>query len=65
MFSSRATKFAATAVAATAIGLGGLAAAATASAETYQGGVVGGPAGGHATLHWQGVHPGHANVTWH
>jgi hypothetical protein len=65
MFSSRVTKFATTAVAAAAIGVGGLAAAATASAETYQGGVIGGPGGGHATVHWQGIHPGEANLHWH
>ena len=62
---TRFTKFAAGSVAAAAIGLGALASAATASAETYQGGVIGGPNGGHGTVHWQGVHPGSANIHWH
>ena len=65
MMTSRFTKFAAAAVAAAAVGLGGLATAATASAGTYQGGVIGGPGGGHATVHWQGVHPCSATLHWH
>jgi hypothetical protein len=65
MITNRFAKFAATSIAAAAIGLGALATAATASAETYQGGVIGGPNGGHATVHWQGVHPGSANIHWH
>lgn len=65
MITHRFTKFAAASLAATAIGLGALATAATASATTYQGGVIGGPNQGHATLHWQGTHPGSANIHWH
>jgi len=65
MITTRFTKFAAASVAAAAIGLGALATAATASAETYQGGVIGGPSNGHAVLHWQGAHPGSANIHWH
>jgi hypothetical protein len=65
MITTRFTKFATASLAAAAIGLGALATAATASAETYQGGVIGGPNGGHATLHWQGTHPGSANAHWH
>ena len=65
MITTRFTKFAAASLAAAAIGLGALATAATASAATYQGGVIGGPNHGHATLHWQGTHPGSANAHWH
>lgn len=43
----------------------GLAAAATASPNTYQGGVIGGTNGGHATVHWQGSHNGSATLHWH
>jgi hypothetical protein len=65
MITSRSAKFAAASVTAAAISLGALAVAATASAETYQGGVIGAPNGGHATLHWQGVHPGSGTIHWH
>jgi hypothetical protein len=65
MITTRFTKFATGAVVAAALGLGGLAAAATASAESYQGGVIGGPNGGHAGVHWQGSHNGHATLNWH
>jgi hypothetical protein len=65
MSTQRFTKFAAGAVAAAAIGLAALATAASASAETYQGGVIGGPNGGQGTVHWQGTHPGHADIHWH
>ncbi len=65
MFTTRFTKFAAASVAGAAITLGALATAASASAETYQGGVVGSPNGGHGTVHWQGTHPGSANIHWH
>jgi hypothetical protein len=50
MISTRFTKFATASLAAAAIGLGALATAATASAETHQGGVIGGPNGGHAIV---------------
>jgi hypothetical protein len=62
MMKERLTNFA---IAAAAVALFGLGAAATASAETYQGGVLGGPDGGHGTVHWQGTHPGSANAHWH
>jgi hypothetical protein len=65
MFSTRFTKFAAASVAGAAITLGALATAGSASAETYQGGVISGPNGGHGTVHWQGVHPGSASANWH
>jgi hypothetical protein len=65
VITTRFTKFAAASVATDAISLGALATAATASAETYQGGVICGANGGHATLHWQGAHPGSVNVHWH
>jgi hypothetical protein len=57
MITSRFIRFATTSVAAAAIGLGALATAATASAETYQSGAIGGPNGGHAILDWHGVQP--------
>ena len=65
MIAQRFTKFAAAAVDAGALGLGGVAAAATASAETYQGGVIGGTNGGHAAVHWQGDRNGSATLRWH
>ena len=65
MITNRFAKFAATSLTAAAIGLGALAAAGTASAATYQGGVIGGPNGGTGVVHWQGSHPGSANVHWH
>jgi hypothetical protein len=65
MIAQRFTKFATAAVVAGALGLGGLAVAATASAETYQGGVIGGTNDGHATVHWQGGHSGSATLHWH
>jgi hypothetical protein len=64
MITHRFTKFATAATIAAALGLGGLAAAAGASAETYQGGVIGGPNGGHAGMHWQGSHNGFADADW-
>jgi hypothetical protein len=36
-----------------------------ASANTYQGGVIGGTNGGHTTVHWQGSHNGSATLHWH
>ena len=61
MISTRFAKFAAGAAATAAVALGGLAAAGTASAEpNFQGGVVGGPNGNHAGVHWNGPHAGHA-----
>ncbi len=65
MFTTRFNKFATASITAAGIGLAALATAGSASAETYQGGVVGGPNGGHGTAHWQGTHPGSANVHSH
>jgi hypothetical protein len=65
MITHRFTKFATGALVAAALGLGGIAAAATASAETYQGGVIGGPDGGKAVVQWQGSHNGSAHIHWH
>jgi Spy/CpxP family protein refolding chaperone len=65
MFSRRFTNFVTTAVVAVALWLGGLAAATTASAETYQGGVVGTSHDGKAVAHWGGNHDGFASLRWH
>jgi hypothetical protein len=54
MISTRFTKFATASLAAAAIGLGALATAATASAETYQGGVIGVHNGGHTIVQAKG-----------
>jgi len=65
MSTNRFTKFIAGAVAMIALWLGGLAAATTASAETYQGGVVGSSHDGKAVVHWEGNHDGSASLRWH
>jgi Spy/CpxP family protein refolding chaperone len=65
MKSSRFTTVVTTAVLAVAVWLGGLAAATTASAETYQGGVIGDSHGGKAVVHWGGNHDGSASLRWH
>jgi hypothetical protein len=65
MITTRFTKFAAGAFAVAAVGLAGLAAAGTASADpNYAGGVVGGPNGGHGTVHWDGPHGGQTTFHW-
>jgi len=53
------------AVIAGALGLGSLAAATTASAESYQGGVVGDSHNGLAVAQWEGSHNGSARLHWH
>jgi hypothetical protein len=65
MSTNRFTKFVAAAIAAVAIWLGGLAGAPTASAATYQGGVVGNSQDGHAVVHWGGNHDRSASLRWH
>jgi hypothetical protein len=64
MMTHRFTKFATAAVVATALGLGGLAAAATASAETCHDKVVVGPNGGKVTAHCYGSENGSGSVHW-
>ena len=65
MRTNRFTKFVTVAIATIAVWLGGLTAATTASAETYQGGVVGSSHDGHAVVHWGGNHDGFASLHWH
>lgn len=65
MSTNRFTKFVAAATAAVALWLGGLTAATTASAETYQGVIVGSSHGGKAAVHWEGSHDGSASLHWH
>lgn len=65
MSTNRFTKFVAAAIAMAGLFLGGLAAATTASAETYQAGVIGSSHDGHAAVHWGGNHDGFASLRWH
>jgi Spy/CpxP family protein refolding chaperone len=65
MMHRRFTNFVTAAVLAIALWLGGLAAATTASAETYQRGVVGNAHDGKAVVHWGGNHDGSARLRWH